>query len=236
MKNRKIWFTIPIIGALVLAIALGVMAFSPSNAASNDLTIFTQEDGTDEPLPWKGGFGGMRGFGRGGRFGFGTSFDYDAYLAEALGVSVADLQAARQAAQDAALEQAVAEGVITAQQAELIKAGHALRQYIDPQEILSQALGIDVADLEAARQEGKSLPYLFGELGLDPADIQAAMQSAHEDAIKQAVDDGVITGTQAEQLQENGFGSRGFGLGGGGFHGRGGFHFQKPAPNTNNDL
>jgi hypothetical protein len=233
MENKKIWFVIPVISALVLAIAIGVMAFSPSRAANNGQTIFIQEDGTEETLPWKGGFTGMRGHGRGGKFGFGTSFDYDVYIADALGVTVAELQAAHQGAHDAALEQAVSEGVITAEQAELIKTRQALRQYIDHQEILSQALGIDAADLEAAREEGKSLPYLFGELGLEPAEIQAALQSAYEDAVQQAVDDGVITSSQAEQLQENDFGSRGFGKRG---HGRGGFHFQNPAPSADNDL
>lgn len=239
MNKRSTLLIIPLFSALILAIAIGVMAFSPSSASSTVLDIQAQEDETEEPIPWKGGFGGfhgMKNFGRGGRLGFGTSFDFDAYIAEELGVSVAELQAARQAAQEAALDQAVAEGVISAEQAELIKAGQALRQYIDHQEIFSQALGIDAADLEAARQEGKSLPYLFGELGLEPEEIQATLQSAFEDAIQQAVDDGVITDSQAEQLQENGFGDRGFGMQGGGFHKRGGFPFQKPAVNADNDL
>ena len=227
MENRKIWFTIPVIGALVVAIALGVMAFTPSNAAN----IQGQEGSPEESLPWKSDF---RGPGRGGRFGFGTSIDYDAYLAEALGVSVADLQEARQAAQEAAREQAVAEGVITAEQAELIKARQALMQCIDKDELLATALGITTEELETARQEGKSLPYFFGELGLDPADIKDAMQSAFEDAVQQAVDDGVITDSQAEQLQKYGFGSRGFGMRRGGFHRQGGLPFQKST--LNNDL
>ncbi len=232
MENKKIWFTIPIISALVLAIAIGVMAFSPSSAASNRLTIFAQEEGTEEPLPWKDGFGGKRGFGRGSRFGLGNSFDYDAFIAEALGVTVDELQTARQAAHEAALDQAVSEGVVTAEQAELIKASQALRQYIDHQEILSQTLGIDAADLEAAREEGKSLSYLFGELGLEPADVKAALQSAYENALQQAVDDGVITDSQAEQLQEKGFRSRGLGMRRGGFHRQGGLPFQKSTLNN----
>ena len=230
MENRKLWLTVPVIGAVVVALSLGVLAFSPGSAASTGLSILTDEDNTEEPRLMK------RGFGRGDKFGFGTSFDFDAFIAEELGVSVEDLQAARQAARGAALDQAVSDGVVTEEQAELIKAGQALRQYIDHQELLSQALGIDEADLEAARQEGKPLPYLFGELGLEPADIRARLQSAFEDAIQQAVDDGVITDSQAEQLQENDFGSSGFGMRGGGFHKRGDFPFQKPAPNTNSDL
>ena len=234
MENKKIWLTIPLVSALVLAVAIGVMAFSSSSAANNSQTIFTQVDDSENIQLMKGFVGANRGPGHGGRPGFGTSFDYDAFIAEALGVSVEELQAARQAAHEAALEQAVAEGVITADQADLIKAGQALRQYIDHQEILSQALGIDTADLEAAREEGKSLPYLFGELGLEPADVKEALQSAYEDAIQQAVDDGVLTSAQAEQLQDRGFGDRGFGKRGFGSTGRGGF--QRPAPTTDNDL
>jgi hypothetical protein len=233
MKNNKFWYTIPLISALVLAVAIGVMAFSSSSAANISQTIFPQAGEIENIQPMKGVFGEMRGHGPGVRQGFGTSFDYDAFIAEALGVSVEELQSARQAAHDAALEQAVTEGVITAEQAELLKAGHALRQYLDHQEILSTALGIDIADLEAAREEGKSLPYLFGEMGLEPADVKAAMQSAYEDAVQQAVDDGVITSSQAEQLQDRGFGGRGFGKRGFGSHGGG---FQRPAPSTENDL
>ena len=229
METRQKWITFPIIGALVAAIALGVMAFTPSNAAN----IQGQEVAPEESFPWKGGFHGPR---QGGRFGFGTSFDYDAFMADALDVTVEELQAALQAAHEAALEQAVAEGVITAEQAELIKARQALMQYIDKEEMLATALGITTEELEAARQEGKSLPYIFGELGLDPADIKDAIQSAYEDAVQQAVDDGVITDSQAEQLQEYGFGSRGSGMRGGGIHGQGGLPFQKPALNNDNDL
>ena len=228
MESKKIWFVIPAVSALVLALAIGVMAFSSSSAASSHQAVLLQEDDTEEPLPWKHGFGGMRGFGRGGMFGFGTSFDYDAYMADALGVTVTELKDARQAAQQAALDQAVAEGVLTGEQAELMIARQALMQYIEYQELLSQALGIDLSDLEAARESGESLKYLFGDL--EPAEVKDALQSAYEDAVDQAVADGVITGTQADQLQENGFRGRGFEMPGGGFHRHGGFPFQKPAP------
>jgi hypothetical protein len=239
MDKQKKLIVIPLLGAIVLVIALGLMAFTNASAPNTVLSIQAQDDDSEDPIPWKGesgGFRGMKSFGHGRRIGFGASFDYETFIAEELGVSVAELQAARQAAQEAALDQAVAEGVLTAEQAELIKAGQALKQYIDHQEILSQALGIDAADLEAAREEGKSLPYLFGELGLEPEEIRAALQSAYEDVVQQAVDDGVITESQAELLKERGLGNRGFGKGGFGFHERGGFHFQRPAPSTDNDI
>ena len=117
---------------------------------------------------------------------------------------------------------------LSEEQADLILAGKALRQYIDSQEILSEALGIDVADIEAAREAGEPLHELFGEL--DRAEIKEALQSAYEDAVQQAIDDGVITESQAEQLQEKGSTGGLFGKRGDGFHGRGGFPFQKPAP------
>jgi len=234
MENRKIWLTIPIVSALVLAVAIGVMAFSSSSAATNGQTILAQVSSPEGFQPPDVGFGGMRGMGHGRGPGFGVSFDYDAFIAEELGVTVEELQAARQAAHNAALDQAVSEGVITEEQADLIKAGQALRGYINQDEIVSKALGIDLADLQAAREEGKSLPYLLGELGIDPSDFQTALQSAYEDAVQQAVDDGVITSSQAEQLQEKGFEGRGLGIPGFGGHPRDGF--QRPAPSSDNGI
>lgn len=234
MENKKLYLAIPVFSALVLAFAVGVLAFSSSSAAKGDFTVLSQEEETADPVPWKMGFEGMRGFGHGGRFGFRTGFDYDAYLAEELGVTVEELQAARQAAHEAALEQAVDQGVITEEQADLILAGQALRQYIDPQEILSEVLGIDAADIDAAREAGEPLHELFG--GMEPEEIKAALQAAYEDVLQKAIDDGVITESQAEQLQEKGFPGRLLGKRGGGFHGKGGFPFPKPALETDGDL
>jgi len=119
MDSKKILFVIPVVSALVLAVAVGMVAFSSSRAANGSAAVLFQEDGQAEPLPMMHGFGGKRDGGHGGRFGFRTDFDYDAYLAEELGVTVDELQDARQAAHAAALEQAVAEGVISEEQADL---------------------------------------------------------------------------------------------------------------------
>lgn len=238
MEKRSKWIVVPLIGVMALVVALGLMAFSTGRAADTVFSIQAQDDDGQDQIPWEGGFGGkrgMRGFGRGGKLGFGTFFDYDAFIAEELGVTAAELQAARQAAHEAALDQAVAEGVITSEQAELIKAGQALKEYVDHQEILSQALGIDTDDLEAAREGGKSIQYLLGELGLEPEELKTALQSAYEDAVQQAVDDGVITQSQAEQLQAKDFGRRGFGRQEMGIHRPGGFHFPSPAPSAGSD-
>ncbi|RME84348.1 MAG: hypothetical protein D6775_05695 [Caldilineae bacterium] len=73
-------------------------------------------------------------FGKMGRFGFfGGTIDMDSLLADALGISVDELQAAQQAARDAALQDAVDAGRITQEQADQIKARQALRDYLQEQ-------------------------------------------------------------------------------------------------------
>jgi hypothetical protein len=231
MDRIKLIWTIPVISALVIAGAIGILAFSSSFAADGDQA---QENGTDQPLPWKGYFWGKRGPTHGGRFGFGTGFDYDAFLAEELGVTVEELQTARQAAHDAALDEAVAEGLLTEEQADLISAGNALRLYLDPQDLLRQALGIDAEELEAARAAGQPLHGLFEDL--EPEEIREAMQAAYQDALQQAVEDGIITDSQAEQLQEKGFPGGFPSRRPPGFHGRGGFFFHLPPLESESDL
>lgn len=231
MNSKRLLLVIPVVSAMVLTAAIGVMAFSSSRAANADPVFLSQEGEQTGPEPLWHGIGGRE---RGSRFGFGPTVDHDAFLAEELGITVDELQAAREAAHEAALDQAVAEGVITEEQADLILAGKALKGYIDPQEILSQALGIDIADLEAAREAGEPLHDLFGDL--EPEDVKEAMQAAYEDAVQHAIDDGVITESQAEKLQEKGFPGRLLGKRGGGFHGHGGFPGMKPAPEAGGDL
>lgn len=233
MNNKKLLLVIPVVSAMVLAAAIGVMAFSSSKAAIGEFSVLNQDEDTDQPGPWMEGFGGKRGLGHGGRFGLGTGFDYDAFIADELGVTVAELQAARQAAHEAALEQAVEEGLLTEEQAELILAEQALKQYIDPLEIYSEALGIDAADIEAAREAGQPLSDLFGDM--EPEEVQAALQTAYENAVEQAIADGVITASQAEQLQERGFSSRLPGKHRGGFHGQGGFPIPGGAPDSGSE-
>ena len=119
-ENRNKLIFIPLIGALVLALGIGLLTFSQGSATCNILVIKAQEDEPDQPFPWKGGL------------------------------------------------------------------------------------------------EGKFIAYLLGELGLDPADVRDALQSAYEDVVQDAVDDGVLTKDQAEDIFENGFAGRKFGKRGGG--------------------
>ncbi|KPK07960.1 MAG: hypothetical protein AMJ56_12515, partial [Anaerolineae bacterium SG8_19] len=172
-----------------------------------DAGLLTREQ-ADQIL--EGNFG-FRGFGMFGHHGFGhhgfgplggDGIDFDALLADALDISVEDLQAARDEAHAAAIAELVDGGYLTQEQADLMVARQALREYIDGDALMAEALGISPADLQAAREEGTSLS------------------------------DNVLTQEQADQiLSSGGIGGRGFsGPGGfgrhggpGGFGGNGGF-------------
>jgi lambda repressor-like predicted transcriptional regulator len=169
------------------------------------------------------------GFGRGfGGFGEGRE-DRDAALAAALGITVEELQAARQKVFTDAISAAVEAGELTQEQADQMLAMHALRSYIDRGSLLAEALGMTVEELEAAFAEGQTLADLMTEKGLTAATLQANLQAAHQAAIARAVADGVITQEQADAILSGqgfgfGFGHHG-GMGGhhGGFGGFGGF-------------
>lgn len=81
----------------------------------------------------------------------------DAALADELDISVEDLISARQAAHQTAIQKAADEGLISEDRAELMLARAALAGYIDRNELIAQVLGLSVAELEAAREEGQNL-------------------------------------------------------------------------------
>jgi hypothetical protein len=156
--------------------------------------------------------GAARGPGRHHGKGAGGA-EMHTFLAQELGISVDQLQAAEQAAETKALAQAVADGTLTQEQADLIAAKHALREYVDQKAIMAQALGMSVAELDAAHEAGQHLPEIIEARGLDEATVQAAVQQGYEAAVQQAVSDGVITQAQADQIL-SGPAGRGFGPGG----------------------
>jgi hypothetical protein len=156
--------------------------------------------------------GATRGPGRHHGKGVGGA-DMQALLAQELGISVDQLQAAEQAAETKALVQAVADGTLTQAQADMIAAQHALREYVDQKAIMAQALGMSVAELDAAHEAGQRLPEIIEAKGLDEATVQAAVQQGFQAAVQEAERDGVITQAQADQIL-SGPARRGFGLGG----------------------
>jgi len=157
-----------------------------------------------------------------GHGGFGHWLvDMQALLAEALGIEVGELEAAQQAANEAAIQQLLDQGQLTEEQAELASAANRLKSYLDHEEFVAEALGMSVDEVEAAIAEGQTLSDLLDAQGMDSATYRENLAAAQQAAIAQAVEDGAITQEQADQLQEFGPGHFGFGPGRHGFRGGG---------------
>mgnify|MGYP001824109610 FL=1 len=216
-SKRSTFLKATLVLLALAALAAGAFALAPDAVQAQD----------DEPAEPGDLVTGFRDLGRRGWHRFDGDLDYDAFLAEALDISVDQLQSAREQARAAMLDEAVARGTITEEQVALMEARAALREYIDEQALLAEALGITVAELEEAREAEKPLSVLIYELGMEPAEVRENIQAAHQKAVQQAVDEGVITAEQAEQFQNDGFrmdrfgGRRGHGDFHGGFKGRG---------------
>jgi competence protein ComGC len=131
-------------------------------------------------------------------------------------LSMADFEARLNAARQAALAQAVADGAITQEQADAFaarqQAGRPARpdQAVDDnplhtylQTALADAFGLSVEALDALEADGKTLKDLAIEQDLTVADFQAKMESAHQAALDQAVADGIITQEQADAMKDH---------------------------------
>jgi len=237
-------------GFLALALAFGAYAtFAQTDDGSDDAAPADESGSSDtSDVPAFPGFGN-----RGNHQGFpgfqGERPDLtnqDELLAEALGVSVEELQAAREAVRTAEIEQAVADGLLTQEQADQILSNtggphNGMRGFLGHagnDELLAEELGVSVEALQAARAEvhAAQLQELIdaGVLTQEQADMMEAQQAvrsyldtdaisqsiqdAYEAAIEQALADGAITQAQADQMLEN-MPTFTPGAGGHGFHG-----------------
>lgn len=178
-------------------------AFEAVISAEVEAGNLTQEQadqilgGERRPMPGYGvpGFGFHRGW-------LGPGDPYHQLLADKLDITLDELQDALLEAHAAAIEQLVDEGVLTEQQAELARASAELRAYIDPHSMIAEALGLSVEALEQAREQGKTLSELVEERGLDSETFEQNLAEARELAVAQAVEAGVITQEQADQLED----------------------------------
>ena len=243
--QRKVIYMV--IGGLL---ALGIVFAGAAAFAQTDDNADTpsQEGGETPPvLPEQAG-PGQNGLGRHG-LGQGADTDRGQALADTLGISLEELQAAQEEAKAAAIAQAVTDGLLTQEQADEILAGNGRPgpgfHLEDRGQYLANALGISLEELQAAldQVEADKLAAMVeaGVITQEQADmmaarravesyidhdaLQATMQAAYEDAINQALADGVITQEQADTLLSNAanIGARGF-FDGPGFGGRGGHH------------
>lgn len=231
--NRKQTVSILLAGALAIAVVTGAAVYRTANAQEATPTSPATETPAGKSL-------GRVGLGK-GLPGGGEA------LAEALGITVDELTAAYQAANDAALTEAVTAGLITQAQADALRAGGRAFPFggrwggwlsengIDFQALLAAELGITPDELQAAYEQAYTArldqAVTDGRLTQEQADLlkgryalfnnqgyQSAMQAAFETAVNQAVADGVITQAQADLILEN---APGFGRGFGRFEGFG---------------
>ena len=214
--TSKVRRTVIISLIVVFVLALGAIA------------VLAQDDSPtpDAPalpgMPFGHGFGfrGHHGFGR-----FGGETDRQAELADALGITVEELEAAQQKVLADNLAQMVEDGFLTQDQANSMLAMDALRRYLDHEAIMAEALGLSVEEIEAAREDGTLFELMAEQMAnTTPAEMHEKMQQAMSDALDQAVADNVITAEQAELVRDrlvSGYGMHGgFGRG----HGFGGRH------------
>lgn len=213
-----------IVGTLALvAVAMvlfggGSAVLATQTSAPGAVTLAEEDDDPQQADPVPGRIGRGFSFGRGLAFDRGKraldegSIDMLALLAEELGVSVETLEAAQQAAREAAQAQALDEGLITQEQVDQMQARKALSEYLDYEALLEEAFAMTPAEVREAVQSDE----------LDPETIREGLVAAREAALVQAVVDGVITQEQAEELADGGlkdfdmrgkFGFRGCGEG-----------------------
>jgi hypothetical protein len=169
-------------------------------------------------------------------------------LANALGITVDELNAAYEDAYTAALNDAVTQGLITQAQADQLASngnafpfgnrwdGWLTQNGIDFNAYLADALGVSVDELKAAYQSATfaniDQAVTDGNLTQEQSDLikgqyalkndstfQASMKSAYTDAVNQAVASGVITQAQADLILSQNNGEFMPGMGGLGGHG-----------------
>lgn len=194
--------------------------------------------------------------GRGARNGVkGDVVNDSKYLADTLGITEADLQAAQTKAREAEIKQAVTDGVITQEQADAMlnnTGGRGARvnlrgANLDHDKFLAEALDITVDELNAAQEKAAAAKLAQavadGRMTQEQADLVTARQALqqyikdqglYEQAVASAVKDGVITQAQADAIladtKSGDFGLGGMGRGGRGGHG--GHGFMQGAPST----
>jgi hypothetical protein len=127
---------------------------------------------------------------RGGPMGGGAN---DTYLAEALGITADELQAAQQAANETAIDQALAQGLITQAQADALKERSGMFGRFDgrmPHGMFG--LSGDTVDMDA---------LLADALGITSDELNAARVEAQDLALAAAIESGRITQEQADQMK-----------------------------------
>ncbi|NJD58985.1 MAG: hypothetical protein C3F13_12255 [Anaerolineales bacterium] len=238
MQNKRI-ISILVLGALAIATAFGVIAYQSVEAATPTTSTGTTSTGITSTTTQPGPGGPGKGMNEG----------YNSQnLADALGITLDELNTANQTAYTNALKDAVSQGLITQAQADqLTSNGNAFpfgnrwdgwlgQNGIDFNTYLADALGISVEALKTAQTTAynANLDQLVtdGTLSQEQADLmkgeyalhndstfQSSMQAAYTSAVTAAVSAGVITQAQADQILSKSSNMFTGGMGGWGGHG-----------------
>ena len=137
---------------------------------------------------------------------------YDEMLAQKLGITVDQLNAARKSTRDQMIDDAVAAGKLTPPQAEKLKSAvpgdlrkahgarikHAVTDIFDT---AATILGLSKDDVKAGLKDGKSLNDLAAQQGI--SNFEAQMVAKLTADIQAKVTDGSITQPQADKLEQN---------------------------------
>ncbi len=184
MNSKIHWKNWLLTGLTAGAVTLTALSAAPQIAFAQDAPAApAQSDGATvpaQPSPFQHGRGGREAF----------DGDHAQFLADALGITVDELDAARSAAKDAALDQAVAEGLLTQEQADAIRNGE------------GRGLGIRPPRGQESTIDMRAL--LADALGITVDELEAAEQAARDASLAQAVADGVITQEEADLMQARG--------------------------------
>lgn len=188
-----------------------------------------------------------------GHDGFLSKDEKAAVVADTLGITVEELQAAYEAGTDLselaeannvdeqtikdaiydaeveAVNEAVANGDITQEQADEILAKMELRRLADQiidedalKAVAAETIGLSVEEVEAAKEDD-TLGDIMEANGVTSEDVHEAVEAAKTEMVNAAVADGTITQEQADEILSMSDCSKGRGSGG---RGRGGFRGQ----------
>jgi hypothetical protein len=145
----------------------------------------------------------------------GAGARYEELLAQNLGVSVETLKAAQKSARDQLIDEAVAEGRLTAEQGEKLKSLelgegrkhllHRARQDIRRAvmnflDAAAETIGISRDDLKEELRAGKSLTEIAGANNVSPEALKSGITSKLQAKLQEAVARGHLTQAEADQI------------------------------------
>lgn len=167
MKQSMQWALRGFVVLTLVAAIVGAIALNPiagfAQAAEEATTAVTRTLGMG-----RGMHGGMFGSMFGGMFGFGARGQDDTPLAEALGITVDELDAAREKVFTDALAQAVEDGTITQEEADELLTQRALHSFLGERLQNAYSDAISAAVEEGIITQEQADAYLndgFGHMG-----------------------------------------------------------------------